>query len=108
MMPRTMVADVCLCEFLGLPCECERSGPGRPLSRPHGTPAAARRHYRRGERLCAPCKQAERARWREAGDRDCECGCGGRPTRGHRYVHGHNRRRPGGQWAQPGERSRAA
>ena len=52
--------SACLCEFLGLPCECRR-GPGRPQSRPHGTLAAARRHYRSdgpGWR-CRPCRQAE-------------------------------------------------
>ena len=52
--------SACLCEFLGLPCECRR-GPGRPQSRAHGTLAAARRHYRRdgpGWR-CRPCRQAE-------------------------------------------------
>ena len=27
--------------------------------RPHGTAAAARRHYRRGERLCESCRQYE-------------------------------------------------
>jgi hypothetical protein len=102
MTPRTMVADVCLCEFLGLPCECERRGPGRPLTRPHGTPAAARRHYRRGERLCEDCKQAERRRQHLPADRECECGCGGQPTRGHRYVHGHNRRGRHGSWVAPG------
>ena len=61
--------SACLCEFLGLPCECRR-GPGRPQSRPHGTRAAARRHYRHdgpGWR-CRPCRQAEQRdnqdRWR--------------------------------------------
>ena len=55
-----MSADLHLCELLGLPCGCRR-GPGRPQSRPHGTLAAARRHYRRdgpGWR-CRPCRQAE-------------------------------------------------
>jgi DNA-binding transcriptional regulator YiaG len=50
----------CLCEFLGLPCECPGRR-GRPQSRPHGTLAAARRHYRHdgpGWR-CRPCRQAE-------------------------------------------------
>lgn len=50
----------CLCELLGLPCECRR-GRGRPQSRPHGTLAAARRHYRLdgpGWR-CRSCRQAE-------------------------------------------------
>ena len=48
-----------LCELLGLPCECRR--PGRPQTQPHGTLAAARRHYRHdgpGWR-CRPCRQAE-------------------------------------------------
>jgi len=32
---------------------------------PHGTPAAARRHYRLGEKPCGPCLAAARAykRW---------------------------------------------
>ena len=47
--------------------------PGMPLPdwapelRPCGTPAAARRHYRRGEALCRSCKQAERRRWQDYG-----------------------------------------
>lgn len=50
----------CLCEMLGLPCECRR-GRGRPQTHPHGTLAAARRHYRHdgpGWR-CRSCRQAE-------------------------------------------------
>jgi DNA-binding transcriptional regulator YiaG len=52
-------ADLHLCELLGLPCECRR--PGRPQTQPHGTLAAARRHYRHdgpGWR-CRSCRQAE-------------------------------------------------
>jgi hypothetical protein len=33
---------------------------------PCGTPAAARRHYLRGERPCDPCRDAERARWNKS------------------------------------------
>jgi hypothetical protein len=32
---------------------------------PHGTLAAARRHYRRGEKTCGLCRQAEARRWRD-------------------------------------------
>lgn len=52
--------------MLGLPCECRRRG--RPQTQPHGTMAAARRHYRHdgpGWR-CRPCRQAET---RESEDR---------------------------------------
>ena len=63
-----MSGDLHLCELLGLPCECRR--PGRPQTQPHGTLAAARRHYRHdgpGWR-CRPCRQAEQRdnqdRWR--------------------------------------------
>jgi hypothetical protein len=39
---------------------------GRPRNeldlRPHGTPAAYRRHYRRGEKPCEACRQAESRR----------------------------------------------
>ena len=54
-----MSGDLHLCELLGLPCECRRRG--RPQTRPHGTLAGARRHYRSdgpGWR-CRPCRQAE-------------------------------------------------
>jgi len=53
-----MTSD-CLCLMLGLPCECVRRGPGGFGYRPHGTLAAARRHYRRGEAACEACRQAE-------------------------------------------------
>ena len=57
-----MSGDLHLCELLGLPCECRRPGrPGRPQTQPHGTLAAARRHYRHdgpGWR-CRACRQAE-------------------------------------------------
>jgi hypothetical protein len=56
--------DPCLCTMLGLPCECRR-GPGRPQTQPHGTVAAARRHYRHGERLCEDCRQAEQRHWQD-------------------------------------------
>jgi hypothetical protein len=51
--------------------------PARPLPRqsrrqlsPCGTPAAARRHYRRGEPTCASCRTAERQRWTERMERE--------------------------------------
>ena len=49
----------CLCLNLGIECLCAR--PGRPVSAPHGTLAAARRHYRREGPgwACRPCRQAE-------------------------------------------------
>lgn len=34
-------------------------------TRPHGTPSAARRHYRHGEKTCGLCRQAEARRWRD-------------------------------------------
>jgi hypothetical protein len=61
------VSGDCLCLMLGLPCECTRSGPGGYGYRPHGTPAAARRHYRHGEPLCTACKQAELRHWQDVG-----------------------------------------
>jgi hypothetical protein len=61
-----MTSD-CLCLMLGIECWCTRPGPGGFGYRPHGTLAAARRHYRRGERLCAACKQAELRHWQDAG-----------------------------------------
>ena len=33
-----------------------------PDVKPHGTTAAARRHYRHGEKLCESCRQAEQRR----------------------------------------------
>jgi len=38
-------------------------GNSRDSLSPCGTPAAARRHYRRGEPTCQPCRTAERRRW---------------------------------------------
>jgi hypothetical protein len=35
---------------------------------PHGTLAAARRHYRDGEKPCRACKQAEQRDWAERGE----------------------------------------
>lgn len=40
--------------------------------RPHGTPAAYRRHYRRGERPCEACRRAEALRHADRGDRTGE------------------------------------
>jgi hypothetical protein len=57
--------EPCLCTMLGLPCECRKRG--RPQTQPHGTVAAARRHYRHGERPCEPCRQAERRHWQDYG-----------------------------------------
>lgn len=34
-------------------------------TRPHGTLAAYRRHYRHGERPCEPCTQARARYWRD-------------------------------------------
>jgi hypothetical protein len=42
----------------------KRGGPPRTPA-PCGTPAAAKRHRRHGEPLCAPCVAAERAYFRE-------------------------------------------
>jgi hypothetical protein len=33
--------------------------------RPHGSTAAARRHYRHREPLCRSCKQAEQRAWQD-------------------------------------------
>lgn len=74
--------------------------PGAPwqphLLKPHGTAAACRRHYRRGEPPCEPCRQAEA---RRALDRakpqptECACGCG-RMTQGYgARLRGHYDRR---------------
>jgi hypothetical protein len=54
------MAGDCLCLMLGIECWCTRRGPGGFSYRPHGTTAAARRHYRRGERACEACRRAER------------------------------------------------
>lgn len=32
--------------------------PGRPVTQPHGTTAAFKRHQRHGEEACAPCRLA--------------------------------------------------
>ena len=52
----------CLCLNLGIECWCTRPGPGGSGYAPHGTAAAARRHYRREGPgwQCDPCRQAER------------------------------------------------
>ena len=57
----------CLCLNLGIECWCTRPGPGGSGYAPHGTPAAARRHYRRDGRgwECGPCRQAEAREWRD-------------------------------------------
>jgi hypothetical protein len=39
--------------------------PGRPVTAPHGTPAAYKRHLRRGEQPCQACRDANAARHRE-------------------------------------------
>jgi len=39
--------------------------PGRPATAPCGTPAAYRRHKRRGEPIDDACREAENARQRE-------------------------------------------
>jgi hypothetical protein len=39
--------------------------PGRPVTRPHGTIAAYRRHQRHGEQPCAACKAANAAYQRD-------------------------------------------
>jgi hypothetical protein len=39
---------------------CEVHLMPREATQPHGTLAAARRHYRHGEKLCLDCKQAEK------------------------------------------------
>jgi DNA-binding XRE family transcriptional regulator len=55
------VTGDCLCLNLGIECWCVRPGPGGLGYAPHGTLAAARRHYRHdgpGWR-CRPCRQAE-------------------------------------------------
>lgn len=39
--------------------------PGRPVTQPHGTPAAYKRHRRAGEEPCAACRAAESERQRE-------------------------------------------
>ena len=51
----------CLCLNLGIECWCTRPGPGGSGYAPHGTAAAARRHYRRDGRgwACGPCRRAE-------------------------------------------------
>lgn len=41
------------------------SGVGRPVTSPHGTASAYRRHRRAGEPPCEPCRLAENARQRE-------------------------------------------
>jgi hypothetical protein len=59
----------CLCLTLGIECWCTRTGPPLgPRSRwpgyaPHGTLAAARRHYRQEGPgwQCGTCRAAERA-----------------------------------------------
>lgn len=54
----------CLCLNLGIECWCARPGPAGFGYRPHGTLAAARRHYRREGPgwACRPCRQAEARR----------------------------------------------
>lgn len=51
----------CLCLNLGIECWCARPGPGGSGYAPHGTLAAARRHYRHEGPgwQCRPCRQAE-------------------------------------------------
>ena len=39
--------------------------PGRPVTEPHGTVAAYRRHQRAGEPFCEPCRAAWAERQRE-------------------------------------------
>jgi DNA-binding XRE family transcriptional regulator len=57
----------CLCLNLGIECWCPRPGPGGFGYAAHGTPAGARRHYRRDGRgwRCEPCREAERRDWRD-------------------------------------------
>jgi len=54
----------CLCLNLGIECWCTRPGPGGSGYAPHGTAAAARRHYRREGPgwKCGPCRRAETQR----------------------------------------------
>ena len=43
-----------------------RGGPPRPRKlKPHGTPAAYRRHVKAGEVPCEPCREAESERQRQ-------------------------------------------
>jgi len=58
------VTGDCLCLNLGIECWCTRPGPGGSGYAPHGTAAAARRHYRRDGRgwTCGPCRRAETQR----------------------------------------------
>jgi len=57
----------CLCLNLGIECWCTRPGPGGSGYAPHGTVAAARRHYRREGPgwTCGPCRRAESRRWQD-------------------------------------------
>jgi len=59
------VTGDCLCLNLGIECWCTRPGPGGSGYAPHGTAAAARRHYRREGPgwTCDPCRRAESRRW---------------------------------------------
>jgi hypothetical protein len=59
----TMASSDCLCLMLGIECWCTRPGPRGYGYRPHGTLAAARRHYRREGPgwQCRACRQAEAA-----------------------------------------------
>ena len=62
----------CLCLNLGIECWCARPGPGGFGYAPHGTAAAARRHYRHGETPCGPCRQADARRSQDRGRRKRE------------------------------------
>jgi hypothetical protein len=53
------------CAVLGLPCECAPRRGGRPQSRPHGTSAAYRRHYRHHEKPCRECQQWRQRAWED-------------------------------------------
>lgn len=47
-----------LTALIGTPGARRSSGLSEYLLQPHGTPAAARRHYRNGEKLCPACLEA--------------------------------------------------